>query len=112
MKNICRSRNREKKYRNIFGDKVNFIPQCCFLIYGNRGKGKTSLCYYLTHMFKEESSYSDCSIILVSRRDDSKEQECFVRFGENDDNENKKIFYYRNKIPPKKIHTFYCYIYI
>lgn len=72
--------------------KSSFKPQCCFLIYGNDGIGKTALCHYLAYRFKEESFFDNCDIIVIADPRIDNVQKCSIRFaGENKYSHGTKI---------------------
>lgn len=98
LKNICRSRKEEKK---VIIDGTKFIPQCCFLIYGNQYIGKTALCYYLAYMFSKSRNFFNSDIIVKYKiRDDR--PVCLVRCALNEENDSNIFVNKTNKIPTKQ----------
>lgn len=64
------------------GSIIGYIPQICFLIYGNKNIGKTALCYYLSFMFKVNTKFDLYDIIIVD--EESSDKNYVIRFSGND----------------------------
>lgn len=98
-------------YQEIFDDMIvniklanscSYIPQCCFLVYGNKGIGKTSFCYYLSYRFKVMPQFYTYDIVVFDQPDSDDVQPCFVRKGAAEGKINKRQFHYRSKSLPIK----------
>lgn len=75
---------------------LSFQPQCCFLIYGNSGVGKSTLCLYLSYMFTTTECFDGYDIIVYS--EECKAEESYlIRKGK----ESGKSTFISGSIPPK-----------
>lgn len=96
LENIGRCRSKNKDNKNIAGDPIKFIPQNNFLIEGNKGMGKTSLCIYLSYIFRKNGHFSGYDIIIIAEKSNTEKQQCFVRYG------GENNFTEHTDIPPRR----------